>query len=175
VRTVNSSSVLSRRVGPDDATLGLPPTAVQASACTCFKLRSLARRVTQLYDQTLAPSGLKVTQYAVIGHARRRDGAVAPTVSELALALVTDRTTLTRNLKPLVDAGYLKVGSGADARSKAVCVTPKGEAVYQSARPLWKLAQLRMRDLAGAGQLTALHEMIETMLPQLDAADQPGN
>ena len=126
--------------------------------------------MTQLYDQALAPSGLKVTQYTVIGHARRRDGVAAPTVSELAQALVTDRTTLTRNLKPLVDTGFLKIGSGADARSKAVCVTPKGEAVYQSARPMWRLAQSRMRELAGAEQLASLHGMIEVMLPQLDAA-----
>ena len=93
-------------------------------------------------------------------------------MSELAQALVTDRTTLTRNLKPLVDAGFLKIGSGADARSKAVCVTPVGEAVYQSARPLWKLAQARVRDLAGAAQLNALHEMIETILPQLNDAPE---
>lgn len=163
MRTVNSSTTPAAKSVP-------PPGAVQSSACTCFKLRSLARRVTQLYDQALAPSGLKVTQYSVIGHARRRDGVAAPTVSELAQALVTDRTTLTRNLKPLVDAGFLKIGSGADARSKAVCVTPKGEAVYQSARPMWRLAQSRMRELAGAEQLASLHGMIEVMLPQLDAA-----
>ena len=163
MRTVNSSTTPAAKSGP-------PVAAVQSSACTCFKLRSLARRVTQLYDQALAPSGLKVTQYSVIGHARRRDGVAAPTVSELAQALVTDRTTLTRNLKPLVDAGFLKIGSGADARSKAVCVTPKGEAVYQSARPMWRLAQSRMRELAGAEQLASLHGMIEVMLPQLDAA-----
>lgn len=140
------------------------------SACTCFKLRSLSRRVTQLYDQTLSPSGLKVTQYSLLAHARRREAGGAPTVSDLAQALFTDRTTLTRNLKPLVDAGLVQVGNGADARSKAVCVTPKGEMAFQAARPLWKLAQARMRDLAGDGHLDALHGLIEAMLPQLDAA-----
>lgn len=148
-----------------------PPAASDAtksSACTCFKLRSLSRRVTQLYDQTLAPSGLKVTQYSVIAHARRKDGSAGPTVSDLADALFTDRTTLTRNLKPLVDAGFIKVGSGADARSKAVCVTPRGEAAYQAARPLWKQAQVRMRHLAGAEQLDALHGLIEAILPQIE-------
>ena len=141
------------------------------AACTCFKLRSLARRVTQLYDQTLVPSGLTVTQYSVIGQARRKDSAAAPSVSELAQALFTDRTTLTRNLKPLVDAGFLKIGSGADARSKAVCVTPKGEQAWQDARPLWKAAQVRMHELVGSEQLASLHDLIDAMLPQLgDAA-----
>jgi DNA-binding MarR family transcriptional regulator len=142
-----------------------------AAGCTCFKLRSLSRRVTQLYDRVLAPSGLKVTQYSLIAHARRRDGSDPPTVTELAQKLFTDRTTLTRNLRPLVDAGFIKIGSGADERSKAVIVTPKGEGVYQAARPLWKEAQALMRERAGETHVAALHELIETLLPRLD---EPG-
>ncbi len=139
--------------------------------CTCFKLRSLTRRVTQLYDQVLAPSGLTVTQYSLIAHARRRDDARPPTVSELALGLFADRTTLTRNLKPLVKAGLINVGSGADARSKAVIVTAKGEDAYRAARPLWKAAQALMRDRAGEPRLAALHAMIDTLLSQLGESE----
>jgi DNA-binding MarR family transcriptional regulator len=139
--------------------------------CTCFKLRSLTRRVTQLYDRVLAPSGLKVTQYSLIAHARRREGSTPPTVTELAQKVFTDRTTLTRNLKPLVDAGLIKVASGADARSKAVIITSKGEDAYQAARPLWKEAQTLMRERAGEPQLAALHQLIDTLLPQFDESD----
>jgi DNA-binding MarR family transcriptional regulator len=147
-----------------NASQGLPP----AVGCTCFKLRSLTRRVTQLYDQVLAPSGLRVTQYSLIASARRRDGMNPPTVSELAQRLFTDRTTLTRNLKPLIDAGFIKVTSGADARSKAVIVTAKGETAYQAARPLWKDAQALMRERAGEARLAALHEIVASVLAQLD-------
>ena len=146
-------------------------TSTQSSACTCFKLRSLTRRVTQLYDQTLAPSGLKVTQYSLLANARRRPGQPAPTLSELAQKLFTDRTTLTRNLKPLADAGFVDVISGADARSKAVVVTAAGEAALLAARPLWKAAQLRLRELAGTERVEELHDMVDAMLPQLDAPD----
>ena len=132
------------------------------SACTCFRLRSLTRRVTQLYDQALAPSGLTVTQYSLLAHALRQ--GAAPTVSELAQQLFTDRTTLTRNLKPLAAAGLVKVGDGADARSKAVLVTAKGRGAFQAARPLWKEAQARLRAQAGDGRLAALHGLIEELL-----------
>src|SRR3989442_2749730 len=132
------------------------------SVCTCFRLRSLTRRVTQLYDQALAPSGLTVTQYSLLAHALR-EGA-APTLSELAQLLYTDRTTLTRNLKPLADAGLIKVGDGADARSKAVLVTAKGRSALQAARPLWKAAQARLRAQAGDRRLAALHGLIEELL-----------
>ena len=132
------------------------------SACTCFRLRSLTRRVTQLYDRALAPSGLTVTQYSVLAHALRQ--GAAPTLSELAQLLYTDRTTLTRNLKPLADAGLVKVGDGADARSKAVLVTAKGRGALRAARPLWKEAQVRLRAQAGDRRLAALHELIEELL-----------
>src|SRR5256885_253275 len=130
-----------------------------SSACTCFRLRSLTRRVTQLYDQTLAPSGLTVTQYSLLAHALRH--GAAPTVSELAKQLFTDRTTLTRNLKPLADAGLLKLGDGADARSKAVLVTAKGRSALRAARPLWKEAQARLRAQAGGRGLAAPPRLVE--------------
>ena len=72
------------------------------SGCTCFKLRRLTRRVTAVYDRALAAAGIRVTQYSVLGHVRRLKGA---SISELADALDMDRTTLTRNLKPLLDSG----------------------------------------------------------------------
>ena len=135
------------------------------STCTCFRLRSLTRRVTRLYDQVLAPSGLTVTQYSLLAHASRQDAA--PTVSELAQQLFTDRTTLTRNLEPLADAGLVKVGDGADARSKAVRVTARGRSAFQAARPLWKEAQARLRAQAGSARLATLHGLIEELLHAL--------
>lgn len=142
-----------------------------AAGCTCFKLRSLSRRVTQLYDQTLAPAGLKVTQYSLLAHARRRPGLAAPGVGELSRALFTDRTTLTRNLKPLIDCGLVELGHGNDARSKAVKVTAAGEAAFQAARPLWRQAQDRLRAAVGAPQVAALHLLIDRLLPHLPGSD----
>ena len=151
--------------------VNIGPAQRPASGCTCFKLRSLARRVTQLYDHVLAPSGLKVTQYSLLASARRREGSDPPTVTELAQRLFTDRTTLTRNLRPLVAAGFIRIGAGPDERSKAVIITPKGETAYQAARPLWKAAQTLMHERAGDPHLAALHELIDTLLPRLD---EPG-
>ena len=148
-------------VAPGDARPASTP-------CTCFKVRSLARRVTQLYDDTLAPSGLRITQYALIAHARRPKGAPAPTVSDLAAALVTDRTTLTRNLRPLIAAGLVRVEAGGDARSKAVRVTDAGEQAYRVARPLWKAAQARVRDIAGARAIGRLEGLADEIVPLLD-------
>lgn len=141
------------------------------AGCTCFKLRSLSRRVTQLYDQTLAPAGLKVTQYSLLALARRPLGQAAPGVAELSRALFTDRTTLTRNLRPLVDRGLVELGHGNDARSKAVKVTAAGETAFQAARPLWRQAQDRILTTVGAQEVAALHLLIDRLLPQLPGSD----
>jgi DNA-binding MarR family transcriptional regulator len=152
----------------------IPSTTSAPAGCTCFKLRSLSRLVTQLYDRTLAPSGLTVTQYSLLAHARWPQRGKGPTVTELSQRLHTDRTTLTRNLRPLVDAGLVEVAGGSDARSKAVVVTAAGEAAYQAARPLWKQAQAQMRETAGEAPLAALHESIDALLPRFEeTSDAP--
>ena len=147
-------------VNPNSGTL-------DSAECTCFRLRGLTRRVTQLYDQMLAPSGLSVTQYSVIAHVRRRETS-PPTVTELARDLFTDRTTLTRNLQPLLKEGLIEVAAGTDDRSKAILLTRRGEAAYRAARPLWKQAQRLLRERLGETRLAALHELIGAVLVQFE-------
>src|SRR5882724_2341628 len=91
-----------------------------ALACTCFKLRSLARRVTSIYDEVLAGAGITVTQYGVLTvllGAKRAHESIG--VTELARRLRADRTTLTRGLNLLRDGGLITLGrrsDGGDAR-----------------------------------------------------------
>ena len=144
------------------------PPAPPASPCTSFKVRSLSRRISLLYDDVLAPSGLRGTQYSLIAHARRPRGGVPPSVSELAASLFTDRTTLTRNLRPLVAAGLVSIERGSDARSKAVVVTDAGEQAFREARRLWKVAQARVREIAGAQEVARLEALIDAMLPRFE-------
>src|SRR5689334_23604348 len=87
-----------------------------AKECTLFAVRSASRAVTQLYEEALAPAGLKATQLAIlVATAARRDW----TMSVLADALNMDRTTLTRNSRPLQRKGLLRVGTGRDQRSSS--------------------------------------------------------
>jgi DNA-binding MarR family transcriptional regulator len=134
---------------------------VFSSPCTCLKARSLARTVTHIYDECLAPSGLRVTQFSLIGHARTPKGGRPPAVSELAARLFTDRTTLTRNLRPLIAAGYLRLEHGDDARSKSVIVTDEGERAWRNARALWRDAQALVRERAGTDTIAELEGLIE--------------
>ena len=110
----------------------------QTADCVCLNLRGAARAVTQMYDEVLRPSGLKATQFSVLA-AVATEGPASMTV--IAKALVMDRTTLTRNVKPLMDRGLVKAGKVADdRRQRRIVVTGEGKAILAKALPLWKKA-----------------------------------
>ena len=127
----------------------------QAPECTCFNLRKAARAVTQYYDGVLKPSGLRATQFTLLV-AIYNAGPV--TIKRLAERLVMDRTTLTRNLKPLQKQGLITITSGEDRRTRAVELTERGREALTQALPQWEQAQAqvvgrlgreRWRDLLG--------------------------
>lgn len=132
--------------------------ATQPQGCTNFKLRQLQRSVARLYDAQLANTGLKTTQYSLLSHVVSL-GPISP--SELATQMGMDASTLTRNLRPLVDQGWCEQGPGADARSRSVTITPAGRAKQAEAKAHWKRAQLSLNQRLGAEQVAALHAMIE--------------
>ena len=116
------------------------------NSCTCQNLRQATRVVTQYYEQALEPTGLKITQLPVLAAAATM-GPIP--MSQLADALVMDRTTLTRNLQPLERAGLVKVAPGSDRRARMVTATEKGLEGLNTALPLWKQAQLDMVETLG--------------------------
>jgi DNA-binding MarR family transcriptional regulator len=126
--------------------------------CTCFRLRRTARRMTQIYDAHLAPSGLTLTQYSLLANLVRRD---PPTVHVLAEVMGMDRTTLTRNLKPLLTRGLLVFTPGTDRRSKCIQVTPEGQSVWAQAKTLWRLAQDEINSRLGDGDVAELHRRLD--------------
>ena len=118
------------------------PTQVRiAWHCTCFNVRRAARAVTQFYDDIMAPSGIKATQFTMLGAVALMGPA---SVTRLAEHLALDRTTLTRNLKVLADQGLIGIGPGADRRERVASLTDAGAAAIERATPVWREAQERL-------------------------------
>ena len=124
-----------------------------ARACACANLRRAARALTQLFDEALAPSGLRVTQFTLLVTSRL---AGESTINELAERMAMDRTTLSRNLKPLVRSGLLEVRPGEDGRRRLVRLTPAGEQALEEAYPLWQQAQQETVGVLGEERHEAL-------------------
>jgi DNA-binding MarR family transcriptional regulator len=109
-------------------------------------MRRAARAVSQIYDDALQPSGLRINQFSLLGAIE----ATGPTpVSDLARLLELDRTTLTRNLKTLEKTGLITISRGRDKRERLVAATPRGIEIMAVAKPLWRAAQDRI--IAGLG------------------------
>lgn len=127
--------------------------------CVCFRLRRAARQVSQLYDRELASAGLSLNEYSIL----RRAQASTRTLGELAEVAGMDRSTLTRNLKPLLAAGLIRDVRGKDARQRLIQVTAKGEKAITAAMPLWRRAQAQMTALFGIAPIQHLNQELDAL------------
>ncbi|MES2532425.1 MAG: MarR family winged helix-turn-helix transcriptional regulator [Pseudomonadota bacterium] len=132
--------------------------------CTNFKVRQLMRRVGQNYDAEMSQCGLKTTQYSLLSHVMNL-GPLRPV--DLAAAMKMTASTLSRNLQPLIAAGWLEVGAGADARSRLVRITESGEVKRREAQKHWKAAQQKLNAQLGVERVLALHALINESLDLL--------
>ena len=143
--------------------------AVKPEGCTNLKLRQLMRTVARHYDAHVAPTGLKGTQYSLLSYIVRL-GPVRPT--DLAHAMRLDASTLTRNLQPLVAAGWVTLGPGDDARSRHVEATEAGRAKRTEGQRAWKQAQLALNARLGEARVVRLHALLDECVEVLDAAEE---
>lgn len=131
-----------------------------ASTCTCARLRRATRAVTQLYDDALAPSHLRTTQFALL-RTLARQGPL--TIGALAHALLLDRTALSRTLEPLLGRSLVAVVPGSDARTREVDLTADGRAAIASAEPHWQAAQARVAGHLGRDRVDALYALLHDL------------
>lgn len=127
------------------------------SVCNCFSLRQATRRVTQLYDEALAPLELRATQYSLLRQVAQR-GPIA--LNALAGIMVMGRATLGHNVRPLEQRGLLKLAVGEDRRSREVSITAAGRRALAKGDTLWREAQKTFEDEIGTKQAAALRTML---------------
>src|SRR5437660_7070826 len=119
------------------------------STCVCNTLRMVSRAVTQLYDDLLRPSGLRITQFSILATIARMG---ASNLRQLEDTLAIDQTTLTRSLNLLERDRVIERVPHPDGRIKAMRLTSKGRRALEVARPLWTQAQARvLRELRTKG------------------------
>ena len=134
--------------------------------CNCLAVRQAARHITQFYDQLLAPSGLRTTQFSILAKLRRKGPL---TINALAAEMVMDRTTLGRNILPLERDGLIAVAPGKDdRRSRVLRITEEGEARFRAGIKGWVAAQRQFDRAFGiersAEMRTLLHAVAATDL-----------
>lgn len=139
---------------------GFPQIAPQAivEVCLCHHVRRTARAITRIFDETLQPLRLKASQFNILAAIGARE---VGTATEIAHLLVMDRTTLSRNLKPLREAGYIASYGGAGRRPDTLELTGAGLALLTQATARWQEAQSLLTQRLGSGQAGVLLQTLE--------------
>lgn len=141
----------------DPAPSVIAPQAL-VEVCFCHHARRTARAITRIFDEALQPVGLKASQFNILAMVAAHDGA---STAEISRFLALDRTTLSRNLKPLQNAGYLTAQGGAGRRPDTLALTAAGKILFDQAAAHWQTAQSGLTQRLGTGQAGLLLQTLE--------------
>jgi DNA-binding MarR family transcriptional regulator len=142
------------------------PSLIEFNRCNNTALRKASRRMSQVYDEFLAPTGLRSTQLSILAEIDRRPHE-APTIRELAAELIMDRSTVGQNLRPLERDNLITVGTNpSDGRSKRVALTSRGRAKVTEAHSLWCAAQTSFEKSFGAKAASLLRKNLLSIATQ---------
>ena len=141
----------------------------ECRGCVCFQVKRGMRVLVRAYDDALRPSGLKSTQFSMLGVIRAFGPLSSKRLGEL---MAIDKTTLARSLALLSREGLIRANAGRDRRERHLSLTEEGAARFRRAYPLWKSAQNRV--LRGAGR-PAIEELTLQLSAVVEAAKKGGS
>ncbi len=130
------------------------------SPCYCAVVRAASRKMTALYDETLAPAGVGLAQYSLM---RRIQGVKAVSLTELARLAELDRSTVGRNVRVLERMGLVSEAAAEDQRETTVELTEAGVETLRRARPMWEDAQRRVEAALGDAGAETLRTLAMTL------------
>ena len=131
------------------------------SPCNNATLRRAARKLSRFYDDVIAPSGLKGTQYGLLYQIYVGS---EPAMGTIAEEMVMDLSALGHTLKPLIRDGYVETFADKDDRRvKRVRLTRQGKVKLDEAIELWSVAQKQFEDRVGAEQAAKLRAALDAV------------
>jgi len=133
--------------------------------CVANNLHRTTRAVTRIYSEEMRPCGIKRSQFAILAHLEHLGVAQ---LTELANLMIMDRTTLSRNLKPLEKQGLVYINkSPTDARARELSLSKAGKAKFTEALKLWERAQKRVLSVYGEDNWSLLESTLLTLRKQV--------
>lgn len=130
------------------------------ATCMGFHVRRASRIMAQKYDAAFRPVGLAQTQFTLLVAIHLLEPVP---ITQLAQELLTDQTTITRNIKLLEKRGLVTSDPGDDRRIKLSSLTVEGQAALEQALPLWEQAQSELRQSFGEQKWQALLSLLSEM------------
>ena len=129
-----------------------------AATCLSTRVRQLSRIVTRIYDDALRPLNITTSQYTLLAQLASRDGITAV---EIGYDLDIEKSTLSRNLKRMLNDGHIVMDPPAGRRGRGLHLTPKGQAVLKDAYPIWQQCQARTSAVMGNDCRATLDHLLQ--------------
>lgn len=130
------------------------------TSCFCLKLRRAAASITSYYDHALEPSGITVSQFSLLLNISKAERG---SLAELADMAELDRSTLARNIKPLIIKKLVLDTKADRARDSRFILTEAGIKTLAQAQRSWEAAQSSIAERLGADGVTGLEKVLETL------------
>lgn len=137
--------------------------------CALFDIHRLSRVLTGMYNQHMRETGMTMAQFALL----RNIAAMAPAgITQIATAMLMDRTSLTRLIEPLIAKGLLDTQPGEDRRVRNVIITQEGLNAVHGSESAWQHAQRELLELVGPSQWRATRSALRTTLKLVRSGDR---
>lgn len=130
------------------------------SPCHCINLRRTSGCITEYYDRAVEPCGLTISQFSLLWNL---DFLGQSNTTALAARMDLDRSTLARNLRPLLANGFIEDAARANSRNRMLKVTPKGKMALEIGIPLWKAAQKKIIAAIGEENLDIFKNILSKL------------
>lgn len=131
------------------------------SICNNAAAKRAARRLGGFYDEILAPCKLRGTQYSLLQQIARLG---SPSMTDLASALVLDRSALSHTLRPLERDGLIELlFHRLDRRVRLVALTDSGKKKLDDCHVFWMKAQRRFEAAYGSERAEDLRRTMDVL------------
>lgn len=122
------------------------PAFMNSDQCYCTAIRTAERRITRVYDDAMAPSGITVAQFSLLRKIERNEPV---SMTRLSVIMELDRSTVGRNVRVLKKLGLADIAPGEDQREASAVLTDAGREAIRVALPLWRGAQEHLEQVLG--------------------------
>jgi len=129
-----------------------------AQGCLLTRTRRISRVITAIYDEALRPYGVNAPQFSLLVLIAKLNGASR---AEIGRANHQERSTLTRNLAPLLSEGWIEEIIPKGGRSRPIVLTDAGRELVASAADAWRSAQIKAKQLLGDDGATAITKVAD--------------
>ena len=109
--------------------------------------------------------GLRGSMVSILFIIGKRKGINQKSIAD---ALVLDQSTMSRDLKKLVNNGWVKIKKGEDPRQSQLELTKEGCELLEEVSPLWHELHTKVEGILGSFNIQQIDNITEAIKANLD-------